>query len=155
MKNYILTFLFFILSVSTFAQKTVKELKSIKESKTESEFYDSFFINTNKFTISAISDQIVLQKIEDTAKLYGIDLKIKPIIRSNKIYELTFEIKKGNDTNIENFKNGIMPLNKIEIEFYKNSNPEINESERKTTFTIKKDRNNIQNGNEARVLFSE
>lgn len=152
-QNYLLFII--LMGLNSFAQKNIEQLKSIQESKSVTEFEKLFFTNTSNFTISAISNNSELRKIEETALLYGIDLKIKELIKSNKIYKVTFEIKTEKDTLVETFSNGIIPLNKIEIEFYKNGNPEANENDKKAKLTILKDRNHTKNGNIPRLLFPQ
>lgn len=155
MKNYKIILILFLLASNMYAQKRVGQLKAVQESKSEDEFGKLFFTNITNVTISAISSSQDLRKIEQTALQYGIDLKLKEYIKSNKIYELTLEIKNGNETISETFSGGNIPLNKIDIELYKNGNPEASPTEIKTSLTIKKDRNNRKNGNEPRVLFSQ
>lgn len=154
MKKILFFVLGSLLTQFSYAQRTVKELEAVAKSVGEEEFTLNFFNNTSNFTIYSLSENSTLREIEKTALLYGIDLKIKEYIKSNKLYSVTFEIKNGNDTIIETFQNGVIPLNRIEIEFHKNGNPEISEAERKATLTIKRDRNNTKNGNQPRVIFS-
>ena len=153
MKKNCYIILIFLVGNNLFAQRNVEQLKTIQESKSEMEFQEYFFTNTANFSISAITDYKELRKIEETALKFGIDLKIKEYVKSNKIYELTLEIKNGEETIVETFQNDKIPLNKIDIEFYKNGNPEASSTERKTSITIKKDKNNKKNGNEPRVIF--
>lgn len=156
MKKYVFIVFGVLICSSSFAQKkTIKELKSYKDSKPKQEVIVDFFINTSNFTIYALSTDKELRDIEKTAAQFGIDLKLREIIKNNKIHEVFFEIKNGDETFVEHFQNGTIALNKIDIEFYKNGNPEISEEERKAKIIIKKDRNKKENGNVERVLFSQ
>lgn len=156
MKKYTFVVLGVLICSSSLAQKkTIKELKSYKDSKPKQEVIVDFFINTSNFTIYALSTDKELRDVETTAAQFGIDLKIREIIKNNKIHEVFFEIKNGNETFAEHFQNGPIALNKIDIEFYKNANPELSEEERKAKIIIKKDRNKKENGNVERVLFSQ
>ena len=156
MKKYVFVLFGVLLYSSSFAQKkTIKELKSYKGSKPKEEVVVDFFINTSNFTIYALSTDKELRDVEKTAAQFGIDLKIREVIKSNKIHEVFFEIKNGNETFVEHFQNGNIALNKIDIEFYKNGNPSVSAEEQKAKLIIKKDRNKKENGNVERVLFSQ
>lgn len=156
MKKYVFVLFGILICSSSFAQKkSIKELKSYKDSKTKEEVVIDFFINTANFTIYALSTDKELRNVEKTAAQFGIDLKIREVIKSNKIHEVFFEIKNGNETFVEHFQNGNIALNKIDIEFYKNGNPNISAEEQKAKIIVKKDRNKKENGNVERVLFSQ
>lgn len=156
MKKYVFVVFGILIWSSSFAQKkTIKELKSYKDSKPKEELIVDFFINVSTFTIYALSTDKELRDLEKTAAQFGFDLKVREIIKSNKIHEVFFEIKNGDETFVEHFQNGNIALNKIDIEFYKNANPELREEERKSRIIIKKDRNKKENGNVERVLFSQ
>lgn len=156
MKKQIIIAFGFLVSSYSFAQKrSITELKSFKDSKRIEEVKIDFFTNISNFTITALSTSKDLRNIEKTAAQFGIELKIREVIKSNKIFEIYFDIKNGNETFIEHFQNGSIPLNKIDIEFFKNGNPDANAEDRKAKLIIKKDRNNKENGNVERLLFSQ
>lgn len=156
MKKYVFVLFGVLVCSSSFAQKkTIKELKSYKNSKPKEEVVVDFFTNTANFTIYALSTDKELRQVEKTAAQFGIELKIREVIKSNKIHEIYFDIKNGEDTFIEHFENGNIALNKIDIEFYKNGNPNASPEEQKAKLIIKKDRNKKENGNVERILFSQ
>jgi len=157
MKNYILLFVFIFSFNSNAQELKVAELKPTKKETIESyqRIASLNHSSCSTFTIHANCSAQELREIENAAKKIGIDLKVREVIKSNKILELYLDYDQNGKAIVEHFENGNFPIDKITLMLkHKNDNILENNIEKKSELILQKDKNNKETGNIPRILVS-